>query len=199
MDLSIALLQMGVKRLQNSILMNDVFPGQTPTELQLVLSQLAALERRCNKAASPMVSTNLADTIMEATSIVGPLARQVGRDIQLHVPQDAIIEGRSDDLRQMFCRMLEHSLAFGAGPIELHVRFASSDRHDRGEWITELFTGSPDLPDHLRRNLSTTVGAHGGETFFISEPKGCRIRLVLPAERRSKQDMSCTSDAELCA
>jgi signal transduction histidine kinase len=134
MELSVALLQMGVKRLQRSILMNDIVPGQTPTELQLVLTQLAALERRCTKAASPMVSTNLADTIMEAACIVGPLARQVGRDIQLHVPQNAIIEGRSDDLRQMFCRMLEHSLAFGDGPIELHVRFVSSDRHDRGEW-----------------------------------------------------------------
>ena len=156
--------------------------GRIMTQLREVTDQLTAVHRRAaNHKADPVNFTQLLREAL-ATATAG------NTGIAAAGPEDVMVEGPANDLRDLLSSLFEYALTVGRDPIELHAHVRQEEPEPRAAYVTELVIQSPDVPDFLRRKLWDAVRARHGEVRVISEPQRCRIEFALPVDRRAAQN-----------
>lgn len=148
-------------------------------------------------AICPVV--NLSRIAREAAAGFVPLAEQVGRIVDVELPASLLVQGRTDDLRDLLCNLLDNSLVHGCGAIRLVGRVGVKSSGRLEAWITVSDEG-PGVPaelqaavfDRFRKADSTSSGhglglaiarevarGHGGSVDLLAGP-GCTLRVALP-------------------
>ncbi len=87
-----------------------------------LVAQLLDLARKQAVGAGPGRDRhvlNLARVAREAAGVVLPIAEAAGRTLALDLPESMPVLGRTDDLRDMLCNLLENAVVHGRGTVTL--------------------------------------------------------------------------------
>jgi hypothetical protein len=179
----VAMLQSAIDRAQRSAQVDWTKVTQELFELRHVLDQIQGLARSDQPAEmqppadDEQSAFDLSAMLHQAVCAVSPMARALVRTVEVELPGGCMLAGSPADLREPIICLLRHAL--GGGRLSLVVRVV--ERGNRAtSAVIEILNESLDVPDALRRQLSTATSAHRGETHFVTEPAGFRVRLVLP-------------------
>ena len=142
---------------------------------------------------------NLSRLAREAAAAVIPLAEQAGREIEVDLPTSVLVQGRSDDLRDMLRNLLDNALAHGRGTVHLSGQIGTAPDGNRQACITISDEG-PGVPPGLRESVferfrkgsseasgnglglaivREVVQGHGGSVEFLPG-LSCRVQVTLP-------------------
>ena len=177
--------------------------GVEMAQLRRLVDQLMRLARRDNAAKEPEAgrsALNLSRVAREAAAMMVPIAEQAGRALIVDAPNDVILYGRVDDLRDLITNLLDNALVHGKGSIEVSVR-PPSDATGRDIWIDVTDEGAgvaselrETVFERFSKAVSTSPGAglglaivrqiarsHGGDVHFVSHATCC-IRVAIPIE-----------------
>ena len=122
----------------------------------------------------------LSHVLREATASASLMAKDLARVIDLETGPEGMVSGSADDLREAVIRLLQNSLSYGRGALHVKMRIEGGDKHRRPSAVIEVFNEQLDVPDCSRRQLFKAVSAYGGETCFVSDSAGFRVRIILP-------------------
>lgn len=172
-------------------------------QLNKLVGQLLDLARkehaRQTEVASARPIVNLSRLAREAAAAVFPLADGAGRKLDVDLPDNLAVRGRSEDLYDMIRNLLDNALIHGRGEIRLvagveigtsNERLAYISVSDEGAGVPEALGDT--LFDRFRKGSPDSVGhglglaivreiarGHDGKVAF--EPgRQCRIKVALP-------------------
>jgi two-component system sensor histidine kinase TctE len=172
-------------------------------QLRRVVDQLMALARRDDPAAETHLvraPVNLSRLVREAAAMLVPIAERAGRSLAVTAPDELMMQGRPDDLRDMIWNLLDNAIVHGAGPVEVTVRAPSEttegkirvDIVDQGEGVASELRER--VFERFGKAVSSSPGAglglaiarqiarlHGGDIQFVAHAASC-VRVAFPAE-----------------
>lgn len=172
-------------------------------QLRRLVDQLMKLARRDYAKHEPdtaLTTVNLSRVVREAAAMILPIAEHAGRTLAVDAPDDVMMRGRADDLRDMIWNLLDNALVHGAGPVEVAVRGPSAatgqkiliDVIDQGPGVAPEFRAI--VFERFGKAVSASPGAglglaivrqvarsHGGDVQFIAHANCC-VRVTFPAE-----------------
>jgi hypothetical protein len=180
MHAAVATLQMAARQSQLDGGLDQSKYSRIMTQLRQVADQLTAVDQRAGKQKADPV--NLTEMLRDALAAASPAVAQNG--VAMPEPEEAMVEGPANDLRDLVSSLFEYALTVGPKPIDLRTQIKQTSPQPRAMYATELVIQSPDVPDFLRRKLWDAVRIRRGEVSVISEPDRCRIEFMLPVERR---------------
>jgi two-component system sensor histidine kinase QseC len=165
--------------------------------LRRLVNQLLELARKESNAVSeargPPSPVNMARLARETAALLLPLAEEERRELDVEAPETAMVEGHTEDLRDMVRNLIENALVHGRGNVTVSVE-------DGEDVLVEVADEGSGIAPELRETVfkrfykvsSATPGAglglsivrqvartHGGEVSFVPG-EGCRIRVKLP-------------------
>jgi len=185
-------------------------------QLRRLVDQLMALARRDDAAAEThLVRTpvNLPRIVREAAAMLVPIAEHAGRSLVVNAPDEVMMRGRPDDLRDMIWNLLDNALVHGAGLVEVTVRMPSEATEDK--ILVDIVDQGGGVSSELRERVferfgkavSTSPGAglglaiarqiarlHGGDVQFVAHATSC-VRVTFPAET-SPSDEAATEERQ---
>jgi hypothetical protein len=179
---AVAALQTAARRLQLSAELDSSEYAPMITQLRKVRDQLATFERRAGNQQADRV--DLGELLREVTGPASAANDQGGSGIATQLSGDILVEGPVQDLRDLFCCLVEYALGVGPGPLNLKVEITRKPNEARETCVIGLIIQSSDVPDFLRRKLWEAARLRRGAVSVVSEPDCCRIGLMLPVERR---------------
>jgi PAS domain S-box-containing protein len=160
--------------------------------LDLILKDYMSLATRCNASVAPV---DLARLLDEVARLQLPLQRERDARITLQFPEDVIVHGDAEGLRQVFFNLLQNALEVSAPGAEVICRAEHGPRH-LSILVEDQGPGLPDTPARLFEPFHTTkkngtglgltvsqriVEAHGGTiTLSPRSGGGCRVIVALP-------------------
>lgn len=177
MHAAVATLQKAAQQLQRSDQLDRSKYGRIITQLRQVTDELNGFERRAAKQKADPV--NFTQMLRAALTMASPTPGEDGI-----VPEDVMVEGPANDLRDLVCGLAEYALTVGCDPVDLRTQIKCTRNAAQSMSTTELNFHCPDVPDFLQRKLWDAVRIRRGEVSVISEQKRCRIVFALPVERR---------------
>jgi len=171
MNAAVASLQEAARRLQLSGELDPSKYAWMMSQLRGVTTELDASERSARrKSAAPANFT--------------ALLRDAAAPLATSLPEDLMVEGPAQEIRDLLCCLIEYAGAASPGPIALRAEVGCKLGDDRDMLVLELAVQSPDVPDFIRRKLWDAARPRRGEISIVAEPDRCRIGLILPTERR---------------
>jgi signal transduction histidine kinase len=171
--------------------------------LSSLVDALLAVARDDDGARASYMPVNLAEVVEAAASAFRPLAAEHGLELTHATPEQLIVQGDRDQLRQVLVIMLDNAVRYtpSGGRVHVQARPAGKDAvltvHDTGIGIPEpalthvferFFRG-----DEARNRQSGGAGlglaiarglveAHGGRIWAECRPEGgTRVSFTLPA------------------
>jgi two-component system sensor histidine kinase TctE len=173
-------------------------------QLRRLVDQLMKLARRDHAAQEPdagRVSLNLSRVVREAAAMIVPIAEHAGRTLAVNAPDDVMMRGRVDDLRDMIWNLLDNALVHGEGTVEVTVRAPSNATAQKIliDVVDQGFGVASELREvvfeRFGKAVSTSPGAglglaivrqvarsHGGDVQFVAHVTCC-VRVTFPADR----------------
>jgi hypothetical protein len=170
MQTAAATLLIAARQLQHGGAMGPPDYGRIASQLREVTDQLASLEQRA--AGYETHPVNFAEMLRATGVTTAPL------------PEEMMVEGPANDLRDLLCVLVEYAGTVGHGAIGLRPEVKCKNSGPRQMCVTELTVRSSDVPDFLQRKLWEAAHRRRGEVSLISELQSCRIEFRLPIERR---------------
>lgn len=176
-------------------------------QLRRLVDQLLVLARKENAlptAAAERQLINLSRTVREAAAVVLPLADDLGREIEVDLPDDpVVVQGQADDLRDMLRNLIDNGLIHGMGTVRVSLRRSEGETAmSLGRIVVEVGDQGAGVPETLREAVfdrfhkanpasqgaglglsivREVVRAHSGEISLVQTPDGFCVRIVLPA------------------
>ena len=170
--------------------------------LRRLVNQLLELARKESNAVSEATSApmpvNMARLARETAALLLPLAEKERRELDVEAPEAAMVDGHTEDLRDMVRNLIENALVHGRGDVTISVREGDDvvvEVSDEGAGI------APELREAVFGRFYKVSGAtpgaglglsivrqvartHGGEVSFVPD-ECCRVRVKLPRRARS--------------
>jgi hypothetical protein len=146
------------------------------TQLHPVLGQLGE-DERLPPAPQPE-NASVAAMLRDIATTLQPLTRATGREIELELSEFACLPTIGDDLRAAMRALIECALSMGTGAVRVTARIEWGARN---AVQIEVLNDGLDVTDPVRRKLAKAVGAHAGQTAFVSAKTGSCVRITLPA------------------
>ena len=173
--------------------------------LDRLVRQLLELARKEEEAHTTQPAYGVADLARagrEAVASIIPMAQEMGRNIDLDVPDSLPVRGRSDELRELVRNLIENALVHGAGAVRLVGRaepltigaeygcFAVLTISDEGPGLPEGLRSAAfgrfwkKVPNSAGSGLGLAIArqvaiSHGGSLAFLSGDRSA-IQLTIP-------------------
>jgi hypothetical protein len=178
MHAAVSDLKMAAQRLRLSGELDVPNYTRMMTQLREFGEQLATFERRAG--TQNVEPVNLTELIRK---VAGPVTTvHAGNEIATGLSEPFIVEGPTEDLRDLLSCLVEFARGVGPDPIDLRLELQCDE--NRQKCLIGLVIRSSDVPDFLRRKLWDAARARRGEVSITTEPDRGRIAFVLPLERR---------------
>ncbi len=172
-------------------------------QLRRLVDQLMKLARRdetAREADAARTNLNLSRVVREAAAMIVPIAEHAGRALVVNAPDDVMMRGRADDLRDMISNLIDNAIVHGEGIVEVAVRSPSAATGQRIhiEVVDQGFGVASELRElvfeRFGKAVSTSPGAglglaivrqvargHGGDVQFVDHATCC-VRITFPGE-----------------
>jgi len=179
MNTAVATLEKAAGRLRLSGELEPSKYARMMSQLRGVTVELDASERRARrKGAAP---ANFTELLHDAAA---SLPNWNGNSMAAQLPDDVMIEGPAQEIRDLLSCLIEYAGGTSAGPVDLRAQLGYKSGSSREILTVELSIQSPDVPDFIRRKLWDAARPRHGEISIVSEPNRCRIGFILPPDRR---------------
>jgi signal transduction histidine kinase len=175
-------------------------------QLERAIAQILDLARKEHKgrAGEPddRQPVNLARILRETAAQLLPLAERMNRTVEIEAPDQLVVEGSADDLRDMLRNLIENALEHGRGTVRGAAERSARDGQDyvivtiadEGAGIPETLHEA--VFERFQKQSSHSGGAglglaivrqvaraHGGDARFTSSTRGV-VEVVLLASSR---------------